>query len=103
MKENNLEAFYKYYSNDTKEQAIEDMYLDNCKLEEENEYLCFIINEAREFIQENMGYYSERLVYQVYTERYVKDLNKIMKLLDNVSCETMKGGERDVNDYSDCS
>ena len=48
---NNLEAYYKYYSNATKEQAIEDMYLDNCKLAEENEYLRYIIKEAKEYIK----------------------------------------------------
>ena len=52
MKEHNLEAFYKYYSNATKEQAIEDMYMDNCKLTEENEYLRYIIKEGREYIEE---------------------------------------------------
>ena len=52
MKEHNLEAFYKYYSNATKEQAIEDMYMDNCKLTEENEYLRYIIKEVREYIEE---------------------------------------------------
>ena len=35
----NLEAFYKYYSNATKEQAIEDMYMDNCKQAKEIEKL----------------------------------------------------------------
>lgn len=39
---------------------------------------------VREYIIENMGYYSDRLECKEYTERYVKDLNKIINLLDNV-------------------
>ena len=52
MKEHNLEAFYKYYSNATKEQAIEDMYLDNCKQGEEIERLNNIINNGKNKVQE---------------------------------------------------
>lgn len=65
MKEHNLEAFYKYYSNTTKEQAIEDMYMDNCKLTEENEYLRFIIKEVRETLNTQLAFTSSyRLNYQ---------------------------------------
>ena len=52
----NLEAFYKYYSNATKEQAIEDMYMDNCKqakeiekLKEENVFLKQLIPNEKKY------------------------------------------------------
>ena len=51
MNKHNLEGFYKYYSNATKEQAIEDMYMDNCKQAEEIERLNNIINGMEKFFQ----------------------------------------------------
>lgn len=76
MKEHNLEAFYKYYSNATKEQAIEDMFLDNCNLQEEIERLNNIIKEAREYIQ-------DRYNGEVLTHTFDKcNVGELLKILD---------------------
>lgn len=46
----NVEAFKKYYINATKEEVIEDMFLDNCNLQQEIERLNNIINELEKYI-----------------------------------------------------
>ena len=79
MKGHNLEAFYKYYSNATKEQAIEDMYMDNCKLTEENEYLRFIIKEVREYIYIN-AFDEERKA--IIDDLWVNEIKDILEILD---------------------
>ena len=39
-------------------------------------------NKAIEYIEQNMGYYSSRLCEKEYEERYVKDLIKIIEILN---------------------
>ena len=50
MRESNLQAFYKYYSNATKEQVIEDMYLDCCRQQEKIENLQETLNKIKELV-----------------------------------------------------
>ena len=49
----NVEAFKKYYANATKEQVIEDMYLDNCNLQQELQRKDNIINQIKKYIKDN--------------------------------------------------
>ena len=77
------------------------MYKANIELLNKLEQKENIIKEVREIFK----YYGDRGDIVGYSNYFISGeaLIKLLEILDNVSCETMKGGERDVNDYSDCS
>lgn len=74
----NVEAFKKYYINATKEEVIEDMFLDNCNLQKEIERLNNIIKEVRERIMLKQL----RLVNEETYNILHSDLNELLEILD---------------------
>lgn len=71
----NVEAFKKYYINATKEEVIEDMFLDNCNLQQEIERLHSIIKEARKYIQDR---YDGEVLTHTFDKDNVKELKEIL-------------------------
>ncbi len=74
----NVEAFKKYYINATKEEVIEDMFLDNCNLQQEIERLNNIIGEALGIANERFNYYSN---HKNNNEEHLEDWGNIFNIL----------------------
>lgn len=83
----NIEAFKKYYINATKDEVIEDMFLDNCNLQQE-------IERLNNKVEELMTLYT--------TERNVKkDYKSIIKEVREFIYKC-NDGKQGIN-YSGCS
>ena len=71
---NNLETFKKYYADATKDEVIEDMFMDNCHLQDK-------IDKALKFIEEHNK--NAGNLYYKYDGKYLlskikEDLSKIL-------------------------
>ena len=73
----NVEAFKKYYANATKEQVIEDMYLDNCNLQQELQRKDNIINELKKWLNE---FETKEFNYNFLVVRVKDVLDKIKEI-----------------------
>ena len=76
----NIEYFKKYYVNATKEEVIEDMFLDCCEQAKEIERLNNIIKEVREYIKQTGQYLEDikRFKVDVLEPNYLD----ILEILD---------------------